>query len=148
MLSTDRVFFEMTALIDAVHIGGTYDCLNVGGCAMIESLCRRIQAIVNAYEKNPSKPNYQRVSLFTGVRSAIDAIDPELRSYTSKPEKEQRDQSGGGGGLWAGGWNADYVPAAVDAGGLPLVDDKGEGKRKGKKDKGAGAADGAAPKLC
>ena len=51
----DRTLHEMTTLSDAYHIGGTYDCLNVGGCVIFECLARRLQSLMDAYEDTVKK---------------------------------------------------------------------------------------------
>ena len=46
---TDRVSFEMRCLVDIVYLAGCYDQLNLPVLASVETACRRIQAIVEAY---------------------------------------------------------------------------------------------------
>ena len=46
--STDRVYHELSTLVDAVYHGGTYDQFNLGCSICIEVISRRIQSIVDA----------------------------------------------------------------------------------------------------
>ena len=47
--SNDRVAHELRCLTDVLYLAGSVDQLNMGGLCCIESLCRRIAAIVEAY---------------------------------------------------------------------------------------------------
>ena len=104
------------------------------GCVIFECLARRLQSIIDAYEGNPQKTNWQRANIYTGVRSAIDAIDPDLKGYAVKIERERRDRTTGTT------WNErnTWIEEGVVDGGLPAGPGGGKANKKGKDDKGKG----------
>ena len=54
---TDRAVHEMRVLTEALRLFGTYGQVNLGALAGIETICRRIAFIVDAYA-NPAKPSW------------------------------------------------------------------------------------------
>ncbi|CAK0841016.1 unnamed protein product [Prorocentrum cordatum] len=52
--SKDRSCHELTALVQALWLAGTYDGLNLGGVAALESVARRLVTIVEARRNGPA----------------------------------------------------------------------------------------------
>ena len=50
----DRVMHEMRALMEVLEHGGCYDQLNLTSLACMESVGRRVQSIVDAYNSGSS----------------------------------------------------------------------------------------------
>ena len=73
----------MLSLVSAFETAGSYDCLNLGGCWVVEKLARRISAHVDAWKEAPveKQPNYGAAHLFTFSQS-IDAL-PEQATYNA-----------------------------------------------------------------
>jgi hypothetical protein len=86
--STDRVYHELSTLVDAIYHAGTYDQYNVGCSICVEVLARRIQSIVDAYS-NPGRIDFTQARLFVGTSSLEDAIDPALRNYVARRSKDE-----------------------------------------------------------
>eukprot|EP00973_Karenia_brevis_P067247 9351518-Karenia_brevis.AAC.1 len=59
ILHTDRVYYELKALVQAIEFAGSYDQLNLASLVSMEILARRAQTIFDAYAVNPSKPNFE-----------------------------------------------------------------------------------------
>ena len=85
---TDRVFYELKTLMDILETGGSYDQLNLGALACMEVCSRRAQTIFDAYEVNPSKPNFESARYFSGQGSISDAVSPELRSFVARRARD------------------------------------------------------------
>eukprot|EP00438_Fugacium_kawagutii_P022866 Skav226462 [mRNA] locus=scaffold1781:97140:98588:+ [translate_table: standard] len=85
---TDRVMFELRTLIEIVHLGGTYDQLNMSSLASFESAARRIQSIVDAYSAG-STPDWGAARIITGYRGPDDAVSPQLRTWAARKGKEE-----------------------------------------------------------
>lgn len=85
---TDRTFHEMKMLTEVLYLAGTYDQVNIPGLMSLEVVCRRVQAIVDAY-MNPSKPSWENAKLFTGQASPEDIVSPVFRTYAVKRNKEE-----------------------------------------------------------
>ena len=85
---TDRVYHEMKVLCDALYYGGTFDQLNIPALISMETICRRVQAIVDAYS-NPSRPSWENAKLFSGQGSPEDIVSPSFRTYAAKRNKDE-----------------------------------------------------------
>ena len=85
---TDRVHHELKVLTDALYYGGSHDQLNLPALVSMEVLCRRIQAIVDAYS-HPSKPSWENARLFSGQGSPEDIVSPTFRSYAVRKNKDK-----------------------------------------------------------
>ena len=86
--STDRVYHELSTLVDAIYHAGTYDQYNVGCSIVLEVLARRIQSIVDAYS-TPGRIDFTQARHFVGSGSLEDAIDPALRDYVARRSKDE-----------------------------------------------------------
>lgn len=86
--ATDRVYHELKVLIDALYYAGTFDQLNVPGLMSMEVICRRIQAISDAYT-NPAKPSWENAKVFAGLGSPEDIVSPTFRTYAVKKNKDE-----------------------------------------------------------
>ena len=85
---TDRTFHEMKMLTEVLFLAGTYDQVNIPSLMSMEVVCRRIQAIVDAY-MNPSKPSWENAKIFTGQSSPEDIVSPVFKTYAVKRNKEE-----------------------------------------------------------
>ena len=86
--SSDRVYHELSTLVDAVYHGGTYDQYNLGCSICIEIICRRVQSIVDAYS-NPGRIDFTQARHFVGGGSLEDPIDPALKNYVARKSKDE-----------------------------------------------------------
>lgn len=75
--------------MESLELGGTYDQLNLGARAWAEAAARRAQVIFDAYEANPSKPNFDGSKFLAGTTQVTDAICPELRSFAARRAKDE-----------------------------------------------------------
>ena len=88
MEATDRTAHELKVLCDTLYFAGVYDQLNIAGLISLEIVCRRIQAISDAYT-NPNKPSWENAKLFTGQGSVDDIVAPSFRSYAVRKNKDE-----------------------------------------------------------
>ena len=72
----DRLFHEVTTLVEILHQGGTYDQLNVGAVASLEIASRRLIAIVEATSKLLDSPNWETARHYTGTSTIFDLAPP------------------------------------------------------------------------
>lgn len=85
---TDRSYHEMKVLTDALFYAGTFDQVNIPALMSLEVICRRIQAIVDAYG-NPSRPSWENAKIFAGQGTPDDIVSPTFRNYATKKNKEE-----------------------------------------------------------
>ena len=85
---TDRVAHEMRVLCDVLYYAGTFDQLNIPALVSLEVVCRRMQAVVDAYT-NPSKPSWENAKIFTGQGSPEDLVSPTFRSYATRKNRDE-----------------------------------------------------------
>ena len=85
---TDRVYHELKVLTDALWYAATFDQVNIPALICCEVLCRRIQAVCDAYT-NPSKPSWENARVFSGQGGPEDIISPTFRSYATKKNKDE-----------------------------------------------------------
>ncbi|CAK9032346.1 Protein disulfide isomerase-like 2-1 [Durusdinium trenchii] len=86
--TTDRTFHEMKVLVDALFFAGTFDQVNIPALMSMEVVCRRIQAIVDAYS-NPSRPSWENAKIFAGQGTPEDIVSPTFRNYATRKNKEE-----------------------------------------------------------
>ena len=86
--TTDRTYHELKVLGDALFYAGTFDQLNIPALISMEVLCRRIQAIVDAYS-HPNRPSWENAKIFAGQGSPEDIVSPTFRSYAAKRNKDE-----------------------------------------------------------
>ena len=105
----ERTAIEMRVLVSCLHLSGTYDQLNGPCIAALETIARRVAAIVEAYAGDDGRPRWAGVKHYDGTTNALDCVDPQLRASVAKKNKEEMDmealrsktqssESGGGGG--------------------------------------------------
>ena len=85
----ERVYHELSVLLELFYVGGTYDQLNMGCLVCFEVAARRIQSVIDAYSQDPSKPQWNNARLYSGVSSAMELVSPELRHYVARRAKEE-----------------------------------------------------------
>ena len=86
----DRVMHEMRALLEALEQAGCYDQLNLGSLACMETLGRRVQSIVDAYNSGSSSaPDWGAARIMSGYQGPEDLVSPTLRSWAAKKGKEE-----------------------------------------------------------
>lgn len=76
---TDRTYHAMKVLCDALYMCGTFDQVNIPALMSMETICRRIQAIVDAYS-NPNRPSWENAKLFSGQGTPEDIVSPSFRT--------------------------------------------------------------------
>eukprot|EP00435_Cladocopium_sp_Y103_P068723 s90_g32.t1 len=86
--SGDRTWHETKVLADVLFYAGTFDQVNIPGLICLEVVCRRLQAIVDAYT-NPHKPSWDNAKIFTGQGSPEDIVSPTFRTYAVKKNREE-----------------------------------------------------------
>ena len=69
----------MKVLCDALYMCGTFDQVNIPALMSMETICRRIQAIVDAYS-NPNRPSWENAKLFSGQGTPEDIVSPSFRT--------------------------------------------------------------------
>ncbi|CAL1149575.1 unnamed protein product, partial [Cladocopium goreaui] len=110
---TDRTYNAMKVLCDALYMCGTFDQVNIPALMSMETICRRIQAIVDAYS-NPNRPSWENAKLFSGQGTPEDIVQKvrELRGSPAvhvddgdgsdalpvKPKSPKKSKEGKGGG--------------------------------------------------
>ena len=125
---TDRVWHELTVLVDMFWYGAMVDQLNLPGLVCFEVLSRRLLAIIEAYS-DPSRVNWASSKFYTGAAGLDDAAPAEMRSYVSRAAREMQDleatrhRAQGPGGKSGGGGND-----GDDEGGAPSGDKGGKAK--------------------
>ena len=85
---TDRTYHEMKVLVDALFYGGTFDQLNIPALMCMETICRRLQAIVDAHT-TPRRPSWENAKIFAGQGSPEDIFSPVFRTYAAKKSKDE-----------------------------------------------------------
>ena len=73
----DRVMHEMRALLEAFEYAGTYDQLNLGSLACMETLGRRMQSIVDAYNSGSAAS--------PGAQHALCRATKALKTWSAQP---------------------------------------------------------------
>lgn len=86
--TSDRTYHELKVLGDALFYAGTFDQLNIPALISMEVICRRIQAIVDAYS-HPNRPSWENAKIFAGQGSPEDIASPSFRSYAAKRNKDE-----------------------------------------------------------
>ena len=82
----DKVMHEMRALLEAFEYAGIYDQLNLGSLASMETLGRRMQSIVDAYNSgtaaSPDWGTARIMSGYQGLKSKEEvAAHAKIRDY-------------------------------------------------------------------
>ncbi|CAK0857819.1 unnamed protein product, partial [Prorocentrum cordatum] len=134
----DRARHELTTLAQALWLAGTYDGLNSGGGAALESIARRLVTVVEAYRSGPApgQASWESSRCLTGVVGPFDVASLELRlSPIGLPETRARQE-------------LEETGAALALGGLPGAKGDARGgpggavaKAKAKARAGAGAVE-------
>jgi hypothetical protein len=151
----DRVYHEISALIEIVYQAGCYDALNLGALASIEVAMRRLISIIEAHANNPQAPDWGNARYFSGTSNPFDIVPKDLRQHIAREAKDDvevyqlRQKARAGAYAADAPWIA-TASAAVAVGGLPgdpaaLKDKKKseKGKGKGKKPEKPSAPPGA-----
>ena len=134
---SDRVAHELRCLTDVLYMVGTVDQLNVGGLHCVESLCRRIAAIVEAYAV-PGRPSWEHARYYAGVGTAEEVVAPALRTHVLRRAKDEAEVSTARARTWLRGGPAegtggeDDGAAAAGAGATK----RGAGRGRGKSGRG------------
>ena len=90
--STDRAYIEMMCLLSAICYAGSYEQANFASIVSIETLCRKVPQIVEAYSDIPKRaPRWGGPRHCTGVTGPMDVIDPALRTEVLRRNKEDRE---------------------------------------------------------
>ena len=65
----DSVYHDLYGWVRALDLAGTYDQLNVGGCAVTEHICRTIHSYVDAYS-DPDHVDWSDAKYYTTTGKA------------------------------------------------------------------------------
>ena len=77
---TDRVWHELSALVEAMALMGQHDCLNIPSFASAERIVRRIDSIIESYGTGSGGvPNWKLANQYNNESTMLDAIAPGLR---------------------------------------------------------------------
>ena len=86
----DRAMHEMRPLLECFEHAGCYDQLNLGSLASFQTLGRRVQSIVDAYNSGTaSSPDWGAAKIMSGYQGPEDLVSPNLRSWAAKKGKEE-----------------------------------------------------------
>ncbi|CAK0856481.1 unnamed protein product, partial [Prorocentrum cordatum] len=86
---SDRVYYELKTIIEALECAGSYDQLNLGSLVFAELRCLRAQAIVDARDADSSKPSFENAKYFSGLMSLSGAVSLDLKSFAAWKAKEE-----------------------------------------------------------
>lgn len=146
--SRDRTHHELTTLVQALWLAGTYDGLNLGGNAALEAIARRMVTIVEAYRSGstPGQASWESARYLTGVVDPFDVVSPELRSFANKAARDDAERHVALTRGRAAGTRQelDDTGAALTLGGLPGPKDEAKGGAKGAAAKAKAKAKAAA----
>ena len=107
------------------------DQLNLGSLASLETLCRRVATIVEAYVV-PSRPSWEHARHYAGTPAAEEVIAPSLRNFVHKRAKEENDlMAGRTRTVPRGPPRDDDTPAAGGGKGADGGKGRGGGRRRG-----------------
>ena len=85
----DRLYHELSTLVEILYQGGTYDQLNVGAAASLEIASRRLIAIVEATSKGLDSPNWETARHYTGTSTVFGLVHHELRACATRAAKDE-----------------------------------------------------------
>ena len=143
----DRTHHELTTLVQALWLAGTYDGLNLGGIAALESIARRLVTIVEAYRSGPApgQASWESARYLTGVVDPFDVVSPELRAFANRAARDEAERHVAmTRGRAAGArQELDETSAALALGGLPGTKEVAKGGSKGAAAKTKGRPKGA-----
>eukprot|EP00913_Durusdinium_trenchii_P035428 g33154.t1 len=76
--------------MECLEHGGSYDQLNLASLACVETISRRVQSIVDAYNSGSSSaPDWGAARILSGYQGPEDVVTPGLRSWAAKKGKEE-----------------------------------------------------------
>ena len=76
--------------MECLEHGGSYDQLNLASLACVETISRRVQSIVDAYNSGSSSaPDWGAARILSGYQGPEDVVMPGLRSWAAKKGKEE-----------------------------------------------------------
>jgi hypothetical protein len=124
----DRIWHEMSILVESLHFGLTYDQLNMGALASFELIVRRIMAIVEHVNSGKDSGNWSAARYLIARRGPGDLMSRELHRHVAEEARTDREISEVRRKAVAA------IGEAAAAGGLPALpgDDDGAGAAKGR----------------
>ena len=126
----DRLYHEMVNLVEVLHLGCTYDQLNMGALASFEMVTRRLMAIVEHINSGKESGNWSTARYLIQRRGPGDLMSRELHRHVAEESRTDREI------LDTRKKAASAVVDAAAAGGLPALpgddDGAGGGKARGK----------------
>jgi hypothetical protein len=124
----DRLWHEMSILVETLHFGLTYDQLNVGALASFELVTRRIMAIIEHVNSGKESGNWSAARYLIARRGPGDLMSRELHRHVAEEARTDREITEVRRKAVAA------VSDAAAAGGLPALpaDDDGAGAAKGR----------------
>ena len=85
---SNRVDHEMKVITDALFFAATFDQVNIPALMSMECLCRRLQAITDAYT-NPNRPSWENAKVCAGQGMLEDIVSPAFRTYATRRNKDE-----------------------------------------------------------
>ena len=113
----ERTAIEMKVLVDAVYFAGCYDQLNLSSLLFVEVLLRRAAQIIEAYDGDPSRPNWTGVRFMMGETHALNPVPYQMRAFNARKLKEETEIENARKKAAPTGGAGDTTPAAAGEGG-------------------------------
>ena len=130
--ASERVAHELRCLTDALYLAGTVDQLNLGALHCVETLSRRIAAIVEAYT-TPGRPSWEHARFYAGTASSEEVVSPSLRAQVLRRAKDESDIANVRARVLRGSGGSEDTAAGTAAGG---AGSRGAGRGRGKGGRG------------
>ena len=89
--ASDRAYHELAAIMESLQRFGSYDQVNIGSLAGIETQVRRALILLEAHDRPGEKPNYELATMLAGSTASTDAMPRDLRTWVVKKAKEKSD---------------------------------------------------------
>ena len=74
----DRVYHEVSSLVEVIYQAGCYDAFNIGWLACIEVTMRRLVTIIEAHATNLQAPDWGNARYFSGTSHPFDIVPKDL----------------------------------------------------------------------
>ena len=130
---SDRLWHEMSVLVEVLHNGLTYDQLNMGALASFELVVRRVLSIVEHVNSGKESGNWTTSRYLVSRKGPGDIMSRELHRFVGEEAKVDREVAEVRKKAASG------LAEAVSSGGLPASPGEGEGGKAAGKGRGAKA---------
>ena len=140
----DRLYHEVTTLVEILYQGGTYDQLNAGAVASHEIVSRRLITIVETTSKGLDSSNLETARHYTGTSTIFDLAPHELRAYVTRAAKDEAEIDS----MRTRGRYGGRAAEAVAVGGLPWMTWRLQASRELARTKGSGKPRADEAEMC